>query len=358
MSEAEELEPREPADGVTATPADAEEARQVLDDLEDILLGGPRTLTLRDLAQRLGQDESRVRMYWHSLGLPFTDPDLPAFTEADVEVLADLFRTAEANDLTDRIGVSLVRSVGHTADRLVVWQLESLAEHLARRRGLDGGAARLAAIDRLRDIHELLERQLLHAWRRQMAALAERFATEIMSGAAAHDRPSAADRLSLARAVGFLDIVSFTSRTAQMSPYELAAFVQDYEARARDVVTSAGGRVVKTVGDAVLFVADDIRRGAAVATGLAEAFGPRTRVPARVSLVFGRILARFGDVFGSPVNLAARLNEVAEPGVVLVDAGTAAMLEDDPAWQLSDSGEHHLVGLGTVETRELRAAAR
>lgn len=322
--------------------------------LEAVLLGGPRVLSLAQLAELVGTDVAAVRQYWHALGLPATDLDEVTFTVGDAEALGALSRTANRYRLVDRTAVSLIRSVGHTAERLAVWQLEALAEHIAVRYGLDGASARIAALDRLRDVHEDLELQLVHAWRRQMAALGARLVAEAPLDRGAGE-PT--ERLSLARAVGFADIVSFTSRTARLGVHELAAFVQDYEARARDVVTDAGGRVVKTIGDAVLFVADDLQRGARVATGLADAFGADSRTPSRVSLVWGRVLARFGDVFGTTVNLAARLNEVGPAEGVIMDATSARLLAHDPEWVLDDPREVEVDGLGRVDTRRLRRAS-
>jgi adenylate cyclase len=179
-------------------------------------------------------------------------------------------------------------------------------------------------------------------------------------------------KLPLARAVGFADMVSFTRRTAGLGSTDLSQFVQRFEAAARDVVTASGGRVVKTIGDAVLFVADDASTGARVALGLADALGreldsdevrlagladgARGVTPVRVGFVWGRILSRFGDVFGPTVNLAARLTDIAEPSTVLVDVETARALENDPGVVLEPLDPVELHGLGTVQPIRLRAA--
>ncbi|KGM08309.1 guanylate cyclase, partial [Cellulomonas bogoriensis 69B4 = DSM 16987] len=161
------------------------------------------------------------------------------------------------------------------------------------------------------------------------------------------------DELPLARAVGFADIEAFTRRTAELGSHELADFVQRFETRARDVVTGAGGRVVKTIGDAVLFVGDDVRTGVAVALGLAQTFHD-TASPVRVGVVWGRVLSRFGDVFGPPVNLAARLTAEASPGEVLLDEATAAHLRPDPTVVLEQLAVREVAGLGAV--RPVRVA--
>ncbi len=326
----------------------------MLDRLEAQLLGGPRTLTLAQVAERLGADVDDLRLFWHTLGLPTGDEDAVAYAESDVEVLSLLLDARDRYNLSPRATVSLVRSIGHTTDRLVMWQVEALVEHLTERDGLDDRSARLAVIGRLGEIAGLLEHQLSHAWRRQLLATAGRFAEEF-GGA---PEPGAKDELPLARAVGFADMVSFTTRSAALGAHELAEFVQTFETRARDVVTTAGGRVVKTVGDAVLFVADNPHLGAEVALGLADAFGVDSATPVRVSLVWGRLLSRFGDVFGPSVNLAARLTEQAVPGAVLLDEATADAVRGAPGVTLVPQDEREVPGLGVLRpVRLLRADA-
>ena len=113
--------------------------------------------------------------------------------------------------------------------------------------------------------------------------------------------------------------------------------------------------------DAVLYVADDVATGARVALGLAEAGGREEDVdvpPVRVSLVWGRVLSRFGDVFGPSVNLAARLVDIAEPTTVLVDRDTAGLLASDQRFALTAQPETEVQGLGTIEPVRLQWAYR
>jgi adenylate cyclase len=338
--------------------------------LDEVLLGGSRTLTLRDLAARTGSDLDRSRLFWQTLGLPHTDPDDAVFTDQDAEALDRMGALMSEHGVSLRTAVSLTRALGHTSDRLVLWQVEALVEDFATRYALDDTSARLLVLDRLPELAPLLEAQLVHAWRRQLAAVAGRFSAEF--GDQRTVPAAATGVLPLPRAVGFADMVSFTRRTAGLGSTDLSDFVQRFETAARDVVTAAGGRVVKTIGDAVLFVADDVTTGAQVALGLARvlggeldverereagglAEGARGVTPVRVGFVWGRVLSRFGDVFGEPVNLAARLTDIADPSSVLTDPVTAAMLAGDARFVVEPQPERELEGLGVVRPVLLRA---
>ena len=55
-------------------------------------------------------------------------------------------------------------------------------------------------------------------------------------------------------AVGFADMVGFTMLSQHLGDEELAAVVARFEALAHDTVVALGGRVVKMIGDEVMFV--------------------------------------------------------------------------------------------------------
>ena len=363
--------PRPVPDDDQPTPIEAAERSAVESTVEEIdaaLLDGPRVYSAQELADRAGIGLEFVRGFWSTLGLPHADADDRIYTESDAEAVDRAAGLVREHGLDLRTVITLTRSLGHTSDRLALWQVEALVEDMATRYELDDPTARLLVLDRLTELAPVLEAQMLHSYRRQLAAIAGRYAAEFAEvGDPGPDRTA----LPLPRAVGFADMVSFTRRTAGLGSTDLSEFVQRFEAAARDVVTAAGGRVVKTIGDAVLFVADDARTGARVALGLAEALGrevdseplrlagladgARGVTPVRVGLVWGRVLSRFGDVFGPTVNLAARLTDIAEPSTVLTDPVTAAALAADDGVVLENLDPVELHGLGTVQPVRLSA---
>jgi len=334
-------------------PASQEQGTSTVSALDDRLLGGPRVLTMRQVATDLDVELDVVRRYWQTLGLPRADTDDTVLTADDAAALGHVLELVRDHGLEMSTVITLTRALGHTADRLALWEVEALVEDMARRYELDDVSARLLVLDRLAGLAPLLEAQLVYSWRRHLAAVAGRFAAEFAELRA----PQAADRhaLPLPRAVGFADMVSFTRVSAGLDYTELSAFVQRFETAARDVVSAAGGRVVKTIGDAVLFVADDVATGADVALGLAREIGSEgITPPVRVSMVWGRVLSRFGDVFGPPVNLAARLADEARPRSVLIDQTTADHLAGDPRFVLARQEPREVQGLGAIAPVLLR----
>jgi adenylate cyclase len=119
--------------------------------------------------------------------------------------------------------------------------------------------------------------------------------------------------------VGFADMVGFTMLSQQLSEEELAALVSRFEDVAHDTVTARGGRVVKMIGDEVMFVTDHPSDAARIALALAEAYADDELLSdVRVALAVGPVLVQDGDFYGPVVNLASRAAGIAAPGSVLV----------------------------------------
>ena len=118
--------------------------------------------------------------------------------------------------------------------------------------------------------------------------------------------------------------------------------------------------MVKTIGDAVMYIADDLLIAADVVTALVEELqsGPEMLL-VRASLVRGRVVSRSGDVFGPPVNLASRLVDTAEPGGIRMDEATAMALASGPGadhYQVRPCREVVAKGLGNITPWELSRA--
>ena len=330
-------------------------------DLEHRLLGAERTLTYREMAKEMGVSTHSARKLWRALGFPNLEDDVRAFTRTDVEALATMVELVREGYLNEETAISLTRSVGQMTDRMVVWQIEALVEDKIANEQLSDAVARTQVVETLPELIEPIQRLMGYAWRRQLSAALQRLTVRVESGLAASSHGRTGDEhdapLPLARAVGFADLVSYTSLSRQMSERTLAQMVQRFESKCAEIISIGGGRLVKTVGDEVLYNAETPEAGAEIALALAETIAADDVLPqARVSVVWGRVLSRMGDIYGPTVNLAARLTGLADPGTILVDAVTATSLEPDDDYLLVPQPPRLVRGFGEVQPHMLLRA--
>ena len=311
------------------------------------IAGAPTTLTLAELADQAGVTREQIAEFWAALGMVLPDEGVRAFTSADVDALIASIEVVDYGVLGESTETALLRAVSHTAERLAWWQIESLVEDAAGRFSLDSFSARLVVLDRIADLADIFESQMNYAWRRHLAGIIRL----IGMGVVAEDRggPEPAGALPLQRAVGFADLVGYSEVSSHLDAEELDALVRDFMEEGRDIVTRGGGRVVKELGDGIMFATDEPVRAAEIALELASTIGADNRTPpARVGMAWGRVLGRFGDIFGPPVNLAARLTALAEPGQVMIDRDTAAALRDEELLVLEPREPTEVAGVGLV----------
>jgi len=334
------------------------------DEVEARLLGQPRSMGSREVSARASVSSFSARKFWHALGFPNVDDEDAVFTAADLIALQTLASLVRAGVFDEPTALGMTRAFARTTDRLAVWQVQLMAEamgELPQQPGADGEQARLdptrgmpdpvtarAAAAKLADIADALEPLLVYAWRRNLAAAIARMVS---------DAEPVQDQPGVTRSVGFADLVSFTRLVRRLSERELARVVQRFEALASDVVTAHGGRVVKTVGDEVLFVVIGAAPAAAIALDLVQAMAEDDVLPdVRVGMATGRVLSRMGDVFGTTVNRASRLTAVARPRTVLVDDGIAGSLVSTSGFEMSALRRRTLRGIGPVTPWVLRRA--
>ena len=338
----------ESATTVGAGPAE----RTTLAGHEHLLLGEAPSLTLTELARRAGTSLETAQKFWRAMGFADVTPDAVHFTEQDVAALQDtatLLDETSESALASASVLELLRAQSYTMDRLVLWELETFVTDLSERLSLDDTSARLVALDRIDSLVDLLSRQLNYVWRRHMASILGRTDAEVSARGREDTGP---DLYPLIRSLGFVDIVSFTQRAQGMSKAALTHMLEGFENTARDVITSRGARVVKTIGDAVMYISDDLLVAADVVTALVDELqkGPDA-IRVRASLVEGRVISRSGDVFGPTVNLASRLVDAAEPGGIRLDETTAMAILHSPEASRYRVGQCHEVvakGLGQI----------
>ena len=316
--------------------------RRILDDDEE--------WTLAELAARLGESVDDVRMVWRAYGLVDPGPDVAVAGPSDLEPVRTFFimraalgeEGALAIARVSGAAVSRVADAASAAVRSVTGDLNialSGSEVVTAR----AFAEATMVVGRMTQVLDVLLRHHLDVARRQFEE---------------SDSLDVAQQRGVRMGVGFADLSGFT-RTSQTMPLEdLARLLTGLEDIAGEVVSQGGGRVVKYIGDAVMFVAPRLEQSVAIALNLAEHPAAQAiGMPVRVGVAFGTLLAQEGDYFGPSVNLASRLVSLAEPGSVLADATLCEHL--NPAQFAAD--EPHTVEVrgwdAPVQVARLRRAA-
>ena len=322
-------------------------------------------LTSAEVAAAVGLTEAEARRFWRALGLPDAGEEA-GYTEADLAAIAALKAAVENAGLNLGAAVRLARAVGQNVARMSEWQVAAIAsrsEGPGRRRddsGLDGSSYRsrggqlppeACRAETLRVTHEVagaLEQVLVHAWRRHLAAALARLDAD-------PDEDDPETYISVT--VGFADLVSFSALSNDLDPDRIGELVEIFEARCADVIAANDGRMIKTLGDSVLFYAEDAEDALSIAYGIVDVIGRDPRLPdVSLGLASGEVVNRLGDVFGPPVNLAARLTALARRNRVLVDEETITRLTPG-RHDVRRLTARPLRGFGDVEPIAVRRAA-
>jgi adenylate cyclase len=290
--------------------------------LERAILGEEAVYNALEVTAETGATIEQAQRLWRALGFPDRGSER-AFTQADAASVSTLLRLVDDGVIDFDMAVNLTRAVGQTMARLADWQVATLVHRIQDREGQDDatGSRAEAALDLVEALNDPFEQLLVYVWRRHLAAAATR-----VEALGANEEDLHTTELT----VGFADIVSFTALTNQLENDRIGDMVEIFESRCADVVAGQRGRVIKSLGDAVLFVNEDPIRAYDTAEGIIAVVGRDPRMPdVRVGLSSGSVVMRLGDVFGRPVNMAARLTAVARRNRVIVDQETADLLPDD-----------------------------
>ncbi|MFI7701159.1 adenylate/guanylate cyclase domain-containing protein [Nonomuraea sp. NPDC049480] len=304
------------------------------DGLAEAFLREPRRYTSHQVAEMAGVPVYRARRFWRALGFANVADDAVEFTDSDVEALKTLLGMVSSGIYDEEHVLLMARSLGAATARLAESQAE-LGVEVLDQAGVPLADRTRAWRRRAERVVPDLAKLLVYAWQRQLAAAAGRIADQDMS--------------SVRLAVGFADLVAFTRLSRQITGSELARLIDRFEGRSADIVTSTGGRVIKTLGDSVLFVAEKSHVAAEIALRLIELHARAKGLPElRVGLASGPVIWRMGDVFGTTVNLASRLTALALPGTILADPALAEELEGDRAFLLRPVSRLSVRGLGEL----------
>jgi adenylate cyclase len=322
------------------------DAPKLLEDVEEAILGGRRRYTADEVAELSGVDRDEARQIWRALGFATVGDDEVVFTDNDRAALETMRELTSFGLADDDMRVAIARLYGQTFSRLAAYQGQLLLDRVSEQPELL--ASEEQVVELVTRISTLLERIQGYAWRRQLAAYIARMAAQGSEQLTTGPAPLA---------VGFVDMSGFTSLTRKASEHQLRSVLDRFETLATDIVGEHRGRIVKTIGDEVLFQAESAADAAEIALELlAAAEADDEMPPLRAGLACGPVVSRLGDVYGSTVNIASRLTSIGRPGRVLVDRNMKDALTADPRFRLRSRRPESVRGFHRLHSWQLRRA--
>jgi adenylate cyclase len=313
-------------------------------EVANLIIGEPK-YTSAEVAELSGMSEDEAERLWIELGFAPIDPDHRHFTDADVDVLRTLADQQKTWPIDPDILTSMTRVLGQALSRVAYAQVENLDTH-----PVDNEAAELPGSTGRHEFDSIplianrlfdgsFDRFLSYAWRRHLAEAVRRKL-----------EPHDTDQI-----VGFADLVGYSTLTNQIEPQALPDLISQFEQLAYRSVSQTGGRVVKLIGDAVMFTAPDPVAAAIAGLGMRTSKLENVTLPkVRVGIAMGPVIGIEGDLFGDTVNRASRLSDVALPGTVLVDDALGRALDGRDDVLARPVRPRKLKGLGYVRAWVLR----
>lgn len=315
--------------------------------IEHVVMPDQPEHDIDEVAEAAGLPPAQIAQLWRSLG--FVEPRTGdrIFTDVDVEMLTTIGQLVQMGVIDEELTVQMARVIGSSLVRVASALIDAVdpAEPVSWQSHPSQVAAAefaSAAPLLLPTVVQIME----FVWRRHVQAEARgRMAREHAGSDPDH------------RVVGFADLVGFTALSQQITAHELAGVVDRFESIAYDAVSDLGGRVVKMIGDEVMFTVPDERSAAEIALSLSETYRDDNELSdVRVGLAAGPVLQREADLYGPVVNRASRIVNIAFPGSVVCGQELRDALDSVDAFRWKPIGARHLKDIGKVSLFALRRA--
>jgi adenylate cyclase len=308
----------------------------------ELALGGIGQMTAPEVAARAGVDLEALEAVRRAAGLPLPSRDVAALGELDLfgaRALAAFIAgglpidsLVEASRVFGEAAAHAAAAAGTLANTAIPREGDTEYDY-ARRLGIATRELTPYAAELLGVMYMLHNRENI----RQEIVVAE----ELVAG-----RRSDLHEVT----VGFCDVVGFTRLGEGIAAADLGRIATRVAALGAEAAEPPV-RLVKTIGDAVMFVAPEPAPLLDAVLGLMEsAEREGEQFPAlHAGAAHGQALRRWGDFYGDPVNMAARLTERARPSALLTDAAVRERACDE-AFEWSEAGLKKLKGFSEATT--------
>lgn len=314
-----------------------------LPDPEELLGLGEPIYNALEVSEKSGLGVEDAKRLWRAMGFVVVPETETFFTETDLATLKELAAFMDEGFADFDLVLGTTRAMSQSMGRITEAEVDAFRQQLSSKAELatrviesDGEVAKQA--------FGSLERFLVYVWRRHLAHALQRAQVLEPDGA------------SVQMAVGFADLVGFTRLSRHLDQDELERVIEGFEAVAQEAATAVGGRIVKTIGDEVMFVADGADEAADMGLAMIDACAAsQSQVEIRVGLAIGELVPHHGDYFGPTVNLASRAGRAARPNSALVSEDFAQALSDD-RFSTKPIPTRRLKGIGSHQLHVLRRA--
>jgi adenylate cyclase len=313
--------------------------------IEELFGGDEPERSLKEAAQLTGLEPALIERFWASLGLPtrgleqLSDEDIQALHYVS-SVLGAGFPLVAFLQLCRVYGQALAQ-IAEAEVRLFHMYVH---EPLIRE-----GVAGLQMAEEMGD----LARDLLPVASPMMDYVHQRFLQHFVEqDVVGHMESELEDEdVDLGRvrvAIAFADLAGYTRFTEEEGEEEALLSVERFVEGVTNTLPE-DARVVKTIGDGVMVVGQDIRALVDWAVGFTSLFDERPEP--RIGVHWGTTLYRDGDYFGRDVNLTARVVARARGGEVLVTDSVVDAVRDSAHLGFEEIGQVKLKGFS--EPRQL-----
>ncbi len=327
-----------------------EQGRLAYGYIEEIFATPERRHSLRDAARETGLEPELIERFWMSLGVPASEID--ALSDDDLEALRYVASVLDAGFPLVAF-LQLLRVYGQALAQIADAEVRLFHLYVHEplmREGVPGLEMAEQMGELARDLLPLASPLMDYMHQRFLGHFVEQDVVGHME-AELEDEDAALGRVRVA--IAFADLAGYTRFTEEEGEEEALSSVERF-VEGVSATLPEDARVVKTIGDEVMVVGNDV--SALVAWAVAFAGRLRERPLPRIGVHYGTALYRDGDYYGREVNLASRVVARARGGEVLV---SDAVVEAVGARELSfeDIGQVKLKGFDEAR-RLMRAAPR
>ena len=327
-----------------------EEGKLAYSYIEELFDSDTATVSLDDVAEQTGLEPALIERFWTSLGLPATALEEP--TKEDVEALQYVAAILDAGFPLVAF-LQLCRVYGQALSQIADAEVRLFHLYVHEpliREGVPGMEMAEEMEGLASDLLPFASPMMDYVHQRFLQHFVEQ---DVVGHMEAELEDDDIDLGRIRVAIAFADLAGYTRFTEEEGEEEALSSVERFVEGVTNTLPD-DARVVKTIGDEVMVVGQDVGALVDWAVGFTLLFDERPEP--RIGVHYGTTLYRDGDYFGRDVNLTSRVVARARGGEVLVSDAVVDALRDSPHLTFEEIGQVKLKGF--AEPRMLCRAVR